>query len=73
MGGKTPGQVAKAYGVHPNSVQLWKRRFVERAPEVFAEERFRKLNAPELLRDVYEGRRFEDGKPVPEGRQRVAA
>ena len=35
-GGKTPGQVAKAYGVHPNSVQLWKRRFVERAPEVFA-------------------------------------
>ena len=37
-GEKTPGQVAKAYGVHPNSVQLWKRRFVERAPEVFAEE-----------------------------------
>ena len=35
-GGKTPGQVAKAYGVRPNSVQLWKRRFVERAPEVFA-------------------------------------
>ena len=34
-GDKTPGQVAKAYGVHPNSVGLWKRRFIERAPEIF--------------------------------------
>ncbi len=40
---------------------------------VVAEKRFRKLNAPELLRDVYEGRRFEDGKPVPEGQERIAA
>ena len=40
---------------------------------VVAEKRFRKLNAPELLRDVYYGRRYEDGKPVPEGRRRVAA
>ncbi len=40
---------------------------------IVAEKRFGKLNAPELLRDVCEGRRFEDGKPVPEGRQRVAA
>ena len=37
-GDKTPGQVAKAYRVHPNSVGLWKRRFVERAPEIFADE-----------------------------------
>ena len=37
-GDKTPGQVAKAYGAHPNSVGLWKRRFVERAPEIFADE-----------------------------------
>ena len=37
LGGREDArQVAKAYGVHPNSVQLWKRRFVERAPEVFA-------------------------------------
>ena len=35
---KTPGQIAKAYGVPPNSVALWKRRFIERAPEIFAEE-----------------------------------
>lgn len=38
-----------------------------------AEKRFRKLNAPHLLEAVYEGRRFEDGMPVPEGRRRVAA
>lgn len=37
-GEKTPGQVARAYGIHANSVGLWKRRFVERAPEIFAEE-----------------------------------
>ena len=39
-------------------------------PLIVAEKRFRKLNAPELLRDVYEGRRFEDGKPVPEAPSR---
>lgn len=36
-GEKTPAHVAKAYRVHPNSVQLWKRRFLERAPEIFSE------------------------------------
>ena len=40
---------------------------------IVAEKRLRKLNAPHLLRDVYEGRRFEDGKPVPEGQERIAA
>ncbi len=40
---------------------------------IVAQKRFGKLNAPELLRDVCEGRRFEDGNPVPEGRQGVAA
>ena len=29
-----------------------------------AEKRLRKLNAPHLLEDVFEGRKFEDGKPV---------
>ena len=37
-GDRTPGEIAKAYGVHPNSVGLWKRRFIERAPGIFAEE-----------------------------------
>lgn len=34
-GEKTPAQVAKAYRVHPNSVALWKKAFLERGPEVF--------------------------------------
>jgi transposase-like protein len=37
-GQKSPAQVAKAYGVHPNSVGLWKRAFLERGPELFAQE-----------------------------------
>ncbi len=38
-----------------------------------AEKRFRRLDAPHLLRDVYEGRKFEDGKPVPSRQPRAAA
>jgi transposase len=34
-GEKTPGQIAKAYGVHPNSVGLWKKAFLERGPTIF--------------------------------------
>ena len=37
-GDRTPGQIAKAYGVHPNSVGLCKWRFIKRAPKIFAEE-----------------------------------
>jgi transposase-like protein len=37
-GGKTPNQVARAYGVHPNSAGLWKRTFLEKGPEVFAKD-----------------------------------
>lgn len=37
-GEKTPGQVARAYGVHPNSVSAWKRAFLEKGPEVFAQD-----------------------------------
>ncbi|MBM3122467.1 MAG: transposase, partial [Chloroflexi bacterium] len=29
-GEKTPGQIAKQYGIHPNSVGLWKKEFLER-------------------------------------------
>jgi len=38
QGDKTPGQVAKAYGVHPNSASAWKRNFLEKGPEVFAKD-----------------------------------
>ena len=37
-GERTPGQIARAYGVHANSVGLWKRAFLERGPELFAQE-----------------------------------
>jgi transposase-like protein len=37
-GDKTPGQVAKAYGVHPSSASAWKRTFLEKGPEVFAQD-----------------------------------
>lgn len=36
MGDKTLGQIAKAYGVHPISVGLWKKTFLERGAEIFA-------------------------------------
>jgi len=37
-GDKTPGQLGKLYRVHPNSIGLWKKTFLERGPEVFARE-----------------------------------
>ncbi len=37
-GDKTPGQVAKAYGVHPSSASAWKRTFLEKGSEVFAQD-----------------------------------
>jgi transposase-like protein len=38
QGEKTVGQVAKAYGVHPNSANKWKKDFLEKGPEVFDQE-----------------------------------
>jgi transposase-like protein len=35
-GERSPGQIAKAYGVHANSIGLWKKAFLERGPEIFA-------------------------------------
>jgi transposase-like protein len=32
---KTPGQIAKAYGVHANSIGIWRHWFVERGAMVF--------------------------------------
>lgn len=37
-GEKTVAQIAKAYRLHPNSVDLWKRAFVERGPSLFERE-----------------------------------
>jgi len=38
-----------------------------------AEKRFRKLNGPHLLSDVFEGGKFQDGKPVLHSQRKVAA
>ena len=38
-----------------------------------AEKRFRRLDAPHLLADVFEGRKFRDGKPVPTQQRKAAA
>jgi len=32
---KTPGQIAKVYGVHPNSIGLWRKTLMERGFEIF--------------------------------------
>ncbi|MGH7676063.1 MAG: transposase [Gemmatimonadales bacterium] len=34
-GEKTPGQIAKAYRVHPNSIGMWRKTVLERGPELF--------------------------------------
>jgi len=35
---RKPSQVAKAYGVHPNSVNKWTKIVLEEGPELFAKE-----------------------------------
>lgn len=37
-GEKSVAQIAKAYGVHPNSVNKWKRDFLDKGPEIFAQD-----------------------------------
>jgi transposase len=36
-GEKTTSQIANQYGVHPNSVELWKQSFLEKGPDLFSE------------------------------------
>ena len=37
-GNKTAAQVAKAYRIHPNTANTWKRAFLEKGPEIFAQD-----------------------------------
>ncbi len=37
-GDKRSAQVAKAYGIHPSTVNTWKQTFLEKGPEVFAQD-----------------------------------
>ena len=36
-GDKTAGQIAKVYGVHPNTVNAWKQAFFEKGPDIFSQ------------------------------------
>lgn len=38
QGHKSPGQVAKAYGIHPNTANKWKQQFLEKGAELFSQE-----------------------------------
>ena len=39
MGGKkSVTQMGRVYGVHPNTINVWKRTFVEKGPEVFSQD-----------------------------------
>ena len=35
---KSAGQIAKAYGIHPNTVNNWKQTFLEKGPELFSQD-----------------------------------
>ena len=37
-GEKSVAQIARAYGIHPNSVSVWRRDFLEKGPELFAQD-----------------------------------
>lgn len=37
-GDKSSAQVAKVYGVHPNTVNAWKQTLLEKGPEIFAQD-----------------------------------
>ena len=40
---------------------------------IIPEKKFRRLNAPRLLEDVYQGKKFVDGVAVKKGNGRLAA
>ena len=58
---------AKRFKSAPNATAvMWKMLMI-------AEQRFRRLNAPELVREVYLGVKFVDGRRVNAENQEVAA
>lgn len=59
-GARSPGQIAKTYGVHPNSVGLWKKAFLERGAELFD----RDGNSSEYERRIAELERLVGQKEV---------
>lgn len=37
IGSKTIGQIARAYGIHPITISLWKKEFMEKGPGLFSQ------------------------------------
>ena len=37
-GDKSAAQVTKAYGIHPNTANAWKKIFLEKGPDIFAQD-----------------------------------
>jgi len=37
-GSKSPGQIARSYGVHPITLSRWMKEFMEKGPELFSQE-----------------------------------
>jgi transposase len=35
---KTSAQIAKAYGIHPNTLNVWRQTLLEKGPEIFAKD-----------------------------------
>ena len=58
------GIYVKAGLARDKAALIWKSLLV-------AEKRFRRLDAPHLLKDVFEGRKFEDGKPVSTQQRKI--
>ena len=37
-GSKTIGQIARSYGVHPITLSHWRKKFMEKRPELFSQQ-----------------------------------
>ena len=54
-GERTTSELASQFGVHPTQIGQWKRRLLEAAPELFSDDRRRRVENQEgLIAELYE-------------------